>query len=368
MQTTRLRELIAAEGPYASVYFEDSHDTADAAKRLELTWRDLRERLAEQGASVPTLDALAEAVRQGTPPVGRSGRAMIAANGEVLLDRHLPTPPTGTVTRYSALPYLLPLVEYGEPAPVHIVAVVDSMGADLTAFAADGTVLSTETTQGSEHPVHAVTHAGEIRRHMEERVEETVKQNLRLVAEDINKLAQRVGAELVVLAGEVQGRSALHEELPEQTRRLAVEVSSGSRQDGVADSDLRKHVHELLEHARQERLDDAVRRFRAESGRDGGLSVQGLQATTTALREANVAMLLVDPAAQDSEATVAVGPGPEQVAPQQEELTAIGAETPVTGRADEALAVAAIATGAEIVHTGDRLELMDGFGAVLRHD
>ncbi|WP_216213214.1 Rv2629 family ribosome hibernation factor [Amycolatopsis aidingensis] len=368
MQTTRLRELLTADGPYDSVYFEDSHDTEDAAKRLELTWRDLRANLAEQGASVPTLDAMAEAVQRGSPPVGRSGRALIAANGEVLLDRHLPTPPAGTVSRHSDLPYLLPLVEYGEPAPVHVIAVVDSTGADLTAFDADGNVLSSETTQGQEHPVHVVTHAGEIRRHMEERVEETVKQNLQLVAEDLSKLAQRVGAELVVLAGEVQGRSALHDELPEQTRRLAVEVSSGSRAEGVADSELRKHVHELLEHARQDRLDDTVQRFNAESGRAGGLSVQGLQATTTALREANVATLLVSPAAQDSAATVFAGSGPEQVALQAEELTAIGAEEPVRRRADEAIAAAAIATGAGIVHTGDRLELMDGFGAVLRHD
>lgn len=45
MRSERLRWLVAAEGPFASVYFDDSHDTLDAVERREATWRDVRKHL-----------------------------------------------------------------------------------------------------------------------------------------------------------------------------------------------------------------------------------------------------------------------------------------------------------------------------------
>lgn len=55
MRSERLRWLVAAEGPFASVYFDDSHDTLDAVERREATWRDVRKHLesrdAKQGSS-----------------------------------------------------------------------------------------------------------------------------------------------------------------------------------------------------------------------------------------------------------------------------------------------------------------------------
>lgn len=45
MDSERLRPLLTARGPFASVYFEDSHDTQDAAAQLDLRWRGLRDQL-----------------------------------------------------------------------------------------------------------------------------------------------------------------------------------------------------------------------------------------------------------------------------------------------------------------------------------
>jgi hypothetical protein len=50
MDSERFRQLLATRAPFASVYFEDSHDTQDAAAQLELKWRAVREQLVEQGA------------------------------------------------------------------------------------------------------------------------------------------------------------------------------------------------------------------------------------------------------------------------------------------------------------------------------
>ncbi len=50
MHAERFRQVVDAEGPFASVYSDDSHDTEDAAKQWELTRRSLRESLEGDGA------------------------------------------------------------------------------------------------------------------------------------------------------------------------------------------------------------------------------------------------------------------------------------------------------------------------------
>ena len=74
MQSGRFRPLVEANGPFASVVIDDSHDTADADKQLELRWRAVEEELAAGGAD----EDLIASVRQGatdTPTaVGRAGR------------------------------------------------------------------------------------------------------------------------------------------------------------------------------------------------------------------------------------------------------------------------------------------------------
>ena len=58
MDSERFRKLLDAPGPFASVYFDDSHDTHDAEAQLELKWRAVRERLEEQGADESVTNAI----------------------------------------------------------------------------------------------------------------------------------------------------------------------------------------------------------------------------------------------------------------------------------------------------------------------
>lgn len=364
MQTTGLRDLVATDGPFASVYFEDTYQTEDAEKQLELTWRELRGSLSGQGAPESTLDALEAAVLEGDRPVGRTGRALIAAAEGVLLDRHLDTPPATTEVRHSDLPFLLPLARYGELAPPHVVAVVDSVGAEITAIDQFGQLVAQRTTEGREHPVHAVTQAGHIMTHTQEYVAEVIKHNISEVAEEVAKLAQSTGAQLVIVAGEVQSRSKLHEALPEHARRLTTEVESGTRAPGSDPELLRAAVREVIGQARRARIDDVLEQFRAEEGRKQGLAVQGLSDTAASLREHKVDTLLVG---DITAGKVLAGPDPSQVATRPEELTGSTESATSSQRADEALAVAAVVTGADLVDVGDRLDLDDGVGALLRH-
>ena len=53
MESERFRALASAQGPFVSVYLDDSHDSADAVDRLEATWRDLRKHLEDGGTGSP---------------------------------------------------------------------------------------------------------------------------------------------------------------------------------------------------------------------------------------------------------------------------------------------------------------------------
>ncbi|MDN5750455.1 MAG: hypothetical protein L0H64_18415, partial [Pseudonocardia sp.] len=88
-----LKDLTNHAGPFATVYLDASHDTEDAAHQAALRWGAARGELDAQGADVATVDALARSVEEATPAQGRAGRVLVAAGGEVLLDRLLPTPP-----------------------------------------------------------------------------------------------------------------------------------------------------------------------------------------------------------------------------------------------------------------------------------
>ncbi|KZS67517.1 hypothetical protein LAUMK35_05646 [Mycobacterium pseudokansasii] len=95
MQSDRFRQLLDTPGPFASIYFEDSHDTHDAADQLELKWRGLREQLERQGVADSVTADIEQAVLELRPPIGRSGRAVIAD------ERMAPTDGVAAVLRYA---------------------------------------------------------------------------------------------------------------------------------------------------------------------------------------------------------------------------------------------------------------------------
>ncbi|HVV11422.1 Vms1/Ankzf1 family peptidyl-tRNA hydrolase [Amycolatopsis sp.] len=350
MQTTTLRPLIDTSGPFTAVYFEDSHDTEDAAKQLELKWRDLRERLAAQDAPTDALDALEAAVRDGPPAVGRSGRALLAAGSEVLLDERLDEPPAETLTRVSELPYVLPLTRYAEPGIRHVVASLDQVNATVTAYDEHGEEIRSDGVSGRDHPVHQTRGGGPAQYEMRQRVEETIRRNVSEIADEITQVADRTGAGLVLLAGEIQGRRAVHEALPKRVQEIVQEVTHAD----VAD--------ELVTATKQRRRNDVLERFRSELGRENGLAVEGLEAVTAALLEGNVETLLIgDP----GDGTVFRGDEPTQIAVTEPELHTLGASEAHENRADEAVPFAAIAVDAELIAVDS--ELAEGFGAILRH-
>jgi hypothetical protein len=360
MQSDRFRPLVDAKGPFVSIYFDDSHDTQDAAAQLDARLRDVRKHLEEQSVDTAVIDAIDGAVRGAHPPVGRSGRAVIAAGETIVLDEHLIRPPTTTIVRVSGLPYLVPIIEHGLLHPVYLVVAVDHAGADITLHRAGR--VSTETVEGEGYPVHKAKSVGHEYGGAQPRTEEVIRKNIRAVVDRATHLVDESGVGLVFIEGEVASRTELASRLPERVAEKAVQLQGGGRAAGTDKAELHHEIGQEFLKRRLATIDDAAQRFAA--GRGTGLAVEGLADVTAALRDGAVDTLIIGDL---GDATVVADKDLAMIAPDADTLSELGAAPERTLRADEALPLLAVATDAALVRTDERLSPADGIGAVLRY-
>lgn len=165
------------------------------------------------------------------PPIGRSGRAVIAGADGVLINEHLARPAATTILRVSELPYLVPILEQSFDHPDYVLVVVDHSGADITTHI--GGTLRSETVDGTGYPVHKAAGAetagyGD----PQLRTEEAARKNVRAVADRVAELADDKAIDVIFVVGEVRSRSDLLAALPERLHDRAVTLEVGARHSG----------------------------------------------------------------------------------------------------------------------------------------
>lgn len=361
MHSDRFRQLLDSPGPFASVYFDDSHDTHDAEAQLELKWRALREQLEQQGADAAVTEQIGQAVMDLRAPIGRSGRAVVAGATGVVLNEHLVRPTAETVVRVSELPYIVPIVELGYDDPDYLLVVVDHAGADITTHI--GGTLRSETVDGGGYPVHKAAGAetsgyGD----PQLRSDEAARKNVRAVADRVSEIVDHTGVDAIFVVGEVRSRSDLAAALPERMRATPLQV--GARHSGHDYSEIQRAIEAEFAKRQLNVIDDAAQRFTAEVGRQSGLAAEGLGAVCSALRQGAVDTMIIG---DIDDATVVADEALTAVAPNADVLSEQGAAPAKTLRADEALPLLAISVGASLVRTDERIAPADGIGAVLRY-
>lgn len=358
MRTDWIRTLNDSDGPFATVVLDATHDTADATEQYRLRWRELRERLADDGADESALAVLDEAVTAADAPDGTAGRVLVADAARVLLDRHTEFPPERGTAAWGAVPDLLGVLgAVGEDVATVVVA-VDRTGGRVRGV--DGTVSEVSTDSGG--PVHKASTAGPGEGTADARVEETWKRNAQAVAEQVEKSVRAGNAGLLVVAGDAESRARLRDELPPASAGIMAEIENTG---GTVPEQVDDTVRAAADEVRETRRGDAVASFATASGRGDGLAVTGLGDVAGATRAHAVETLLVDPAAVPGTELV-VGSDPAAVGEKADELVG---DTPVlSGPAANVLVRAAAATGAAVVlvHPDDDVTLTDGVGAVLR--
>ncbi len=363
MHADRFRRLVNAQGPFISLYFDDSHDTADAGSQLDARLRDIRKNLEDRAIDAHVIESIEAGVRATHPPVGRSGRGIVASavSGAIVLDEHLAVPPVATQIRVSDLPYIIPVVEHGVPRATSLMVAVDSTGADISVHDAR---TATETVKGSGYPVHKA-HKADTAGYggPQGRVEEAVRKNLREVAERLTHLVDETGADVVFLTGEVTARAELIADLPERVATKTVQLQGGGRTAGTDPDEVDREVADEFARRRQAVIADAAERFAA--GHGTGLAVEGLADVTAALRDGAVDTLILGDVGT---ATVVADHDELLLAgPDADTVSDLGGSPDRVLPADEALPLLAVATGAALVPADAGMTLADGVGAILRY-
>ena len=382
MDSETLRPLLTTRGPFASVYFEGSHDTQDAAAHLDVRWRGLREQLVEQGAAGSVTADIERGVMDLRPPIGRGGRALIAGADGVVVNKHLLRPPAATVVRVSELPYIVPIVEHGFKYPNYLLVTVDHSGADITVHT--NSTLGDETVDSGGYPVHKASGAETAGYgYPQLRTDEAACKNLRAVADRVSELVDDTTADAVFVAGEVRPRSDLLAALPERIAERAVSLQVGARHSGHGFDEVQQDIHAQFLKQRLDVIGDVARRFEAEVGRRSGLAAEGLGAVCSALGQGAVETLIIGDIggatvvadedlriiapnasvlAEQGAAAFGFPDGPNAIVVAEQ-----GAAAAKTVRADEALPLFAVSIGASLVRTDERIAPADGVGAVLRY-
>ncbi|NDU75492.1 peptide chain release factor 1 [Actinomadura sp. DSM 109109] len=345
MDLAFLKTLYQRPGPYASVYADLTRTTEDASKAAELRWRALRSELESRDTPGPTLRAIERTVQDELENRRSEGIVIFAADGEVVHADRLPGPPRASRATLAPLPDVMPyLAERGERFP-HLLAVVDRRGGSIDCVTADGTHERIDVDGDEDYPIRKVK-AGDWNQSRFQRSTENVwKLNAKKVAHEIDKAAERCGAEVVVIAGDTRARTAVLEEVSEHVLEHTAEADKNTTVD---DPGLDAELRRLLQLKSTERIMTVAERFDRELA-NGQRAVAGLDATTEAVRQARVETLLMADA-PDSQARLWVGPDPCQVAATARELREeFGVADPREDRADAALVRAAAATDGELV-------------------
>jgi hypothetical protein len=351
--TKALDEVLRAEGPVASVYFR--REPRPRREGAELRWHALAEGLAARGAGPGTLRVLTERVHAALP--GSGMLAAFAAGDRLLFATELAEPPDlpelrelpGTafddVATYGAAPHLLPLLEWWQEHPAHVLAVVDRTGADIDIFPQGSAEAVHQTVAGPDDEIvrnAAGGRAGWSQMRYQHRAEDSWEHNATRVAETLSDDLARYSADLLLLAGDVRALQYLSRHLPPWVRKgVAIrEVpGSGARRDAVPARSAERETHRAVDDDNR-----AVLRRLAEERYRAGLAVEGPHATLGALSRGQVNTLVVthDPA---DRRTAWFGPAPTEVSDRRRELP----QTPATRAPLTDVAVrAAVLTGADV--------------------
>lgn len=362
MDLSFLRPLYARPGPWASVYLDASRDTEDAAEALELRWRALAAQLQQQGADPATIAAVGSGVLRHVPRSGEYGLALSAAGGEVVLQDYLPAPPRRDLAAVGPLPHAMPLVAQRGEEISWIRVLVSRTGAEIDAVSAGGLPRQLGVTGSATQPIRKVKPGAWSQARFQRAAETSWHRNAGQSAAATVALAEQVGAEVLVVAGDPQARQLLIDRLPRRWQSRTVQTDVGSRAVGADPEPLTEATIQAIAEVAGAHTERALDRYGAQGGRG-----DGLPAVVEALRRGQVdTMLLVDD--PSSTQRIWVGPEPTQIALDPTELTAMSVDEPREVRADAALLRALAATDADLVLVGaQEAELDGGVGAVLRY-
>src|SRR5689334_19714296 len=238
MNLSFLRPLFDRPGPWVSVYLDATRASENGDHEVSLRWRALRGKLAGQGADEATLDAVATAVENHPYQPGRYGLAVFATDGEVALLEELPAPPPADEAFLEPLPHAMPLLaQRGEEVP-YVRVLADRTGADLEGISAGSAPRRRQVSGSESFPLRKVHAGGWSDRRYDQAVEEAWKRNAQDVTAAATELAESLGAEIIVVGGDVRAVQKFVDQLPKRWQDRLVRTDAGARHAGADETGL----------------------------------------------------------------------------------------------------------------------------------
>ena len=340
MKTTRIADLYADPGPFASVHIDVSRDAENADQHVELQARAVCDQLREQGAPDDVVKVLQELLVENTHTPAPVSRTVVATEaGGVLFDQLVHDNTEQPSASWGPLPDLGAWLQSEDSNTPFVLAVVNHEGGDVAAYVTDAAAPTAQTSVGdSSEIINKVKGGGWGHMRYQNASENVWSDNAEAVVDEI-RTHVRKGFRLVLLAGDPKSKSMVRELLGDSgpAELLEIEEGGGRSEDG-GDEVLQEAVRErLAEHAVAHRL-QVNRELEDRLGRDHAVAT-GVRDVADAFVRGQVDTLLLDPSeAAQLELDPANHPG----------LVLGGGTVEGPVRADLALVAAAAMTSAEV--------------------
>ena len=364
MDVAALTKLYGLDGPFTTIYLDTTGEIENAAHQLEVRWKNVLRDLEQAGVDKATRDALTE-VRGG---IGRGNtRVLVATPGTVHLAISLPHPPAQEVTTTEPLPRLIPLLDAVLLQVPHVVVLADRQGADVYAYTSGPEPEESASVTNTRFPQHKVKFGGWATKRFMNDVEESWEASARDVATLIDQVAADIDARVVIASGDERALQLIGQHLPTRLVDHFREIDGGGRHVDGSEDVIADQIVQVLSDVVAGDTVELLEKYAEERGQNDRAS-DGIARTVEALRMSQVDTLILTDA-RDVERMAWIGPDTTHLALNEQELRDLGVEAPVEARLDEALARAALGTGANLRFVGGGMEQSpkDGVGALLRY-
>jgi hypothetical protein len=360
-----IRELVRPVAPVATVYMgpQPASPTLDAEEDLALRWRGVAAGLVEDGAPPSTVEVVRTCV--GMLPIHAVQAAIIVAGTDVLLCQAIPGGPPVDRASYAAPAHVTPLLVWLAQHPPYVEVVTDRTGADITRVAGGALSGPTQSVAGPDDEIERNAPGGWSQPRYQRRAEDSWRHNAAAVAEATQGALREVGAELLLVAGDIRAVRLMRERLPGTTARVIVRHLPGGRHpDGSRSARDAAIAHRLAAHAEEENA-RALAAFDAGRG-PRGRAVEGVANTLSALAAGRVRTLLI---ADDPGDHRVAWFGPRAMCLDESSLPGVGDISSLqTGRLVDVAVRAALLTDADVrvVDVTDAANMAEGIGALCR--
>ena len=299
MDLSVLRNVYEQDGPVATVYLEARSPGEDAGEQLRLRWKALREQLSSAGAPESAIETIESEL--ANDPAGEKqadGRVLVATESAVVLDEPWDAAlGAGDVAHWTRLPELGAYARERTRAIRELVVIADQTGAqvrqEVVAEQHEPRELDAEDVEGGAvEGVHKPRGGALSHNQIQRRADEAVLQNAKDVVSHLRSVAGRFDPHVLVLAGEVQARTEIREQLPAELTGLVVETDRGGRDAGASDESLTEEMLRIADEASRKRAEQNAERL--EAGLAHEQAVQGGEQVAHAAEMGAVETLLFE--------------------------------------------------------------------------